>query len=452
MIPRYTLPEMDILWSEKSKFHHWLQVELAVVQALGDLHRLPKKTVRNILERADFDLARIDAIEKEVRHDMIAFLSSVAEYVGEDARHIHVGMTSSDVLDSALATMSLKALGLIMLELDKLSAAVREKALLYRDAPCMGRTHGVHAEPITLGLKFASWYEELQRAKRRISAARHQLGFGKISGAVGNYVHLEPDVEALALRKLGLRAEPVATQIVPRDRHAEAMCALAQLGGTLERIATEIRHLQRNEVAEMEEPFSEKQKGSSAMPHKRNPIGCEQVCGMARLLRGNALAALENVPLWHERDISHSSVERVIFPDSTALAHYMLRRMTGIISGLRVRPENSEKNLWMTGGVFFSQRVLLALTDAGMQRDNAYRVVQTAAMDFWAGKGDFPVLIRKTPEVKKFIPAKKLDAILALKHYLRHTETIFARVFGESAKTAPARRLRRSPGRKVRRQ
>ncbi len=433
MIPRYTLPEMEILWSEKSKFHHWLQVELAAVQAMAERGRIPKAVARNIIEKADFDIDRVNAIEKEVKHDIIAFVSSVAEFVGEDARHIHQGMTSSDVLDTALATMSLKALGLVMLETDKLMDAVKGKALAHRDDPVMGRTHGVHAEPITLGLKFASWYEELKRARRRVSAARFQLGFGKISGAVGNYVHLDPKVEEIALKKLGLKPEPVATQVIPRDRHAEAMLALAQLGATLERMATEIRHLQRNEVGEAEEPFSEKQKGSSAMPHKKNPIGCEQICGMARLLRGNAMASLENVALWHERDISHSSVERVIFPDSTTLAHYMLRRMTAIVAGLRVHPDRAERNLWITGGVFFSQRVLLALTEAGMQRDEAYRIVQRAAMDFWAGKGTFPQLIRRSPEVKKRLGAKKLGALMDLKDYLRHTGAIFARVFGPQA-------------------
>ena len=312
----------------------------------------------------------------------------------------------------------------------------------------MGRTHGVHAEPITLGLKFATWYEELKRARRRISAARFQLGFGKISGAVGNYGHLDPRVEELALKRLGLKVEPVATQVVPRDRHAEALLALAQLGGSLERIATEIRHGQRNEMGELQEPFSEKQKGSSAMPHKKNPIGCEQVCGMARLLRGYALAGLENVPLWHERDISHSSVERVAFPDATALAHYMLRRMTGIVGGLVVNEKRAEQNLWMTGGVFFSQRVLLALTESGMQRDRAYRIVQKAAMDFWAGKGNFPQLIRKQPEVRKRLGVKKLDALMNLQLYLEHTDLIFARVFGvastSAARRAPAKRARRA--------
>jgi adenylosuccinate lyase len=422
---------MEILWSEKSKYHHWLQVELAVVEALGETGRLPRKTVRKIIEKADFDIPRIEAIEREVKHDIIAFLTSVAEYVGPDARHIHVGMTSSDVLDSALATLSLKALGLIMLECDRLLAAIKKQALLWKDLPAMGRTHGVHAEPITLGLKFASWHEELKRARRRVAAARANLAFGTISGAVGNYGHLDPDIEARALKRLGLKPEPAPTQVVPRDRHAEAMLALAQLGGTLERFATEIRHLQRTEVREVEEPFSEKQKGSSAMPHKRNPVGCEQVCGMARLLRGNALAALENVPLWHERDISHSSVERVIFPDSTSLAHYMLRRMTGIIDGLRIYPKQVEKNLWLTGGVFFSQRVLLALTDAGMARDTAYRIVQQAAMDFWEGKGNFPALIKKDPRVLKLLTRKKLDAIMDLKLYLKETDTIFNRVFGD---------------------
>ncbi|MCM2254418.1 MAG: adenylosuccinate lyase [Vicinamibacteria bacterium] len=429
MIPRYTRPEMGRLWSDESRFQAWLDVEIAATEALCARGVVPPEALQAIRDKARFDVARIDAIEAEVQHDVIAFVSCVAENVGPEGRWLHYGLTSSDVVDTALAMRMRDALDLIVGDVDALREAVKTRAFEHQHTPMIGRTHGVHAEPMTFGLKLALWYAELGRDRERLLRARENIAVGKLSGAVGTFSHLGPDVEAEVCARLGLQPAPIASQVLQRDRHAEVMTTLAILAASLEKFATEIRALQKTEVREVEEPFRAKQKGSSAMPHKRNPIGCEQVTGLARLIRGNALAALENVALWHERDISHSSVERVIVPDSFIALDHVLRRFTGIVSGLRVNVERMRRNLDSGRGLVFSGQLLLELTAKGMRREDAYRIVQGHAMAAWEQEGDFRARVEQDPEVKAAITPAALDEVFRLERYLVHVDALFARVF-----------------------
>ena len=427
MIARYTRPAMSRVWSDARRLEQWLEVELAVTAARERHGEVPAGTTARLRSRARIDAPRMAAIEAEVGHDVIAFLSMLAESLGDDARHVHVGLTSSDVVDTALAMQMVEAGNLIRDELVGLHRAAYALAERHRATPMVGRTHGVHAEPITFGLKCLSWSEELGRDDLRLADAVRQGGVGKLSGAVGTLAHLEPAVEVEALAALGLTPEPVATQVVARDRHAVVLARLAIVGGTLERIALEIRHLQRSEVREAEEPFGERQKGSSAMPHKRNPVRCERVCGLARLLRGYALAGLENQALWHERDISHSSVERVVLPDAFLTADFMIAEMTAVLEGLRVHPQRMMRNLNAGGGLVFSQRVLLALTVAGLARDEAYRVVQGHALAALDGDGSFRARLEADPIVTRTLGPEALAACFDLAATLRNVDALFAR-------------------------
>lgn len=428
MIERYTTPEMGELWSEDAKFRSWLQVELAVCEAWAEEGRIPPEALARIRQNAGFDPARIAEIEEEVQHDLIAFLSSVAEHVGEDSCYIHMGLTSYDVEDTALGLRLKKAADLILEELSGLDAAMCDLARRHKTTPTIGRTHGVHAEPTSFGLKVACWVAELRRARARIESARAEVAVGKISGAVGNFAHCPPSIERRVCERLGLQPAPVSTQILQRDRHASFLASLALLAGTLERVATEIRNLQRTEILEVEEPFKKGQKGSSAMPHKRNPRLCENVTGLCRVLRANALVALENMAQWHERDLSNSAPERIILPDSCTLAHFILRRMRRVIEGLVVYPERMRANIDLTRGLVYSQRVLLALTEKGVPRDDAYRLVQRAAMAAWEGEGTFLENLLADPEVTRRLSREELEACFDVNHYLRYVDEIFERV------------------------
>ncbi len=429
MIARYTRPEMGQLWSEQAKFDSWLEVELAACEVLATRGLIPAEDLETIRDRAGFDLERIEQIEAEVKHDVIAFLTSVAEKVGPASRHIHYGLTSSDVVDTSLAMRTGRALDLLLAGLEGMLAVLKKQAEAHRHTVMVGRTHGIHAEPYTLGLKFASWYAEARRNRERLRAAREEIRVGSISGAVGTYAHLGPDVEAEVLERLGLRAETIATQVIPRDRHATLMSALGVLASSFDRISTEIRHLQRSDVREVEEPFSKGQKGSSAMPHKRNPVGCENISGLSRVVRANVQAALENVALWHERDISHSSVERVIVADSTILCDYMMARLTRILDGLHVYPERMQQNMQITRGLVFSQAVLLELTRRGLTREAAYEIVQRNAMQTWAGEGSFRERLGADPALDGVLSAEELDGLFRPEHLLRHVDAMFERVF-----------------------
>jgi adenylosuccinate lyase len=429
MIPRYTRPEMAALWSDEEKYRAWLRVELAATETLAARGLVPADDLETIREKASFDVSRIAAIEAEVKHDVIAFLTSIAEKVGPASRHIHYGLTSADVVDTALALLLVQAVDLLLAGLDRMLAVLKRRAIEHKGTVMVGRTHGIHAEPYTLGLKFVGWYLEMKRSRERLVVAREEIRFGKLSGAVGTYAHLDPTVEAEVLSKLGLKCEPLATQVIPRDRHAALMATLGILASSLDRIATEIRHLQRTDVREVEEPFAAGQKGSSAMPHKRNPIGCENVSGLARLVRASVQAALENIPLWHERDISHSSVERVMFPDATTLCDSMLHRMTGILDGLIVYPERMAENMERMKGLVFSQAVLLALASAGLSREAAYDVVQRNAMKVWDGEGSFQELLARDPELAAALRPAELAACFDAARTLRHVNAIYARVF-----------------------
>jgi adenylosuccinate lyase len=429
VITRYTLPEMGRIWDEENKLRAWLRVEIAAAEAMAAAGIVPGKAVAAIKEKASVDLARVLAIEKTTKHDLIAFVTSVAEKVGPEGRWLHYGMTSSDCLDTALALQMVESLQLILREIRRLKEAVRRRAFEFRKTPCIGRTHGIHAEPITFGLKLASWYAQLERDEARLDAAHESVRVGKISGAVGTFAHLDPSIEERVCAALGLEPDPVSTQIVQRDRHAEYLYALASLGSSLDRFATEIRHLQRSEVREAEEPFGEGQKGSSAMPHKRNPVTCEQVSGLSRLLRSNLMAALENVGLWHERDISHSSVERVILPDSSILAHYIVVKFTEVVEGMRVFPERMMENLRATHGVVFSQPLLLALTRVGGSREEAYAAVQRAAMTSWQTAKPFRDLVMADAAITSRIPKEEIERAFDLDHQLRNVDAIFDRVF-----------------------
>jgi adenylosuccinate lyase len=426
MIPRYSRPEMARIWSEENKFATWLRVEIAATEVLAERGVVPKDALEAIRAKARFDVARIDAIEREVQHDVIAFVSNVAENVGPEGRWVHWGLTSSDVVDTALALLMKEACGLILDDVRALADVVKTRAFEHKHTPMIGRTHGVHAEPMTFGLKLALWWAELQRDLARLERARETISVGKLSGAVGTFSHLPPEFEEEVCRRLGLTPAPVASQVLQRDRHAEVMGTLALTGASLE----------KTEVREVEEPFAEGQKGSSAMPHKRNPVGAEQVTGLARLLRGNALAALENVALWHERDISHSSVERVIVPDSFLALDHMLRRMTKIVGGLVVNVERMRRNLESGRGLVFSGPLLLELTAKGMRREDAYKVVQTHAMEAWKTEGDFRARVAADSAVRAVLGEKEIDEIFRLERYLGHVDAIFTRVFGPGG--APA--------------
>jgi adenylosuccinate lyase len=430
MIPRYSRPEMARLWSDESRFGAWLKVEIAATEVLAERGVVPKEALVAIQEKARFDVARIDAIEREVQHDVIAFVSAVAENVGPEGRWLHYGLTSSDVVDTALAMLMRDACTLVLADVDALREVVRARAFEHKHTPMIGRTHGVHAEPMTFGLKCALWWAELGRGRERLERARAVISVGKLSGAVGTFSHLPPEVEEAVCARLGLTPAPIASQVLQRDRHAEVMTSLALCAATLEKIATEIRALQKTEVREVEEPFGVGQKGSSAMPHKRNPVGCEQVTGLARLVRANAIAAMENVALWHERDISHSSVERVIVPDSFLALDHMLRRMTTIVRGLSVNVSRMKRNLDSGRGLVFSGQLLLELTARGMQREDAYRIVQGHAMEAWKNEADFREAVRQDPEVRARLTEQQVDEVFQIDRYLVHVDALFARVFG----------------------
>ncbi len=432
MIARYTRPEMGRVWSEENKFRQWLGVELAATETLAEAGLVPRAAAKVILDKADFDLARIHEIEAEVKHDVIAFTTAVAEKVGPESRWLHYGLTSNDVVDTAQA-MQIKAASLIILEgIRRLRDVLKRRAFEFKDTPMIGRTHGIHAEPITFGLVLANWYAETERNFERFERAAEEMRVGKFSGAVGNFAHLDPEMEERICQRLGLRPAPITSQVIQRDLHANYLCTLAVVCSTLDKIALQVRHLQRTEVREAEEYFSEKQKGSSAMPHKRNPITAEQISGLARVVRGNAQAALEDVALWHERDISHSSVERVIMPDSTILADYLLAKTAGLVDTLVVYPQRMRANLESTGGLVFSGQLLLDLVESGsVTREDAYRIVQRNAMRAWNEGRNFRELIEADPEIITRVSHQQMEKSFDLQRQLRNVDKIFARVFGE---------------------
>lgn len=428
MIERYTLPEMGAIWSEENRYRKWLEVELAVCQAWARLGKIPPKSLENIRKKAAFSVQRIEEIEKVVKHDVIAFLTSVAEYIGDDSRFVHMGLTSYDVVDTALSLLMVESLDRVEKRLLELRKILKRMALKYKKTPCIGRTHGVHAEPITFGFKILVWYEETNRHLKRLQAARDTISVGRIAGSVGTYIHLDPRVEKYALKSLGLKPAPVSTQVLQRDRHAEVMSCLALIVTSLEKFALEIRHLQKTEVLEVEEPFTRGQKGSSAMPHKRNPVRCERVAGLARIVRGNLQVALENIPLWHERDISHSSAERVIFPDSFILTDYLLKEMAEIIGNWHVYPARMMQNIQATRGLIFSQAVMLALTRKGLSREEAYRLVQACSLKAWQENLDFRELVSSDPEITRHLSPREIESCFSLEPYLQKIDFIFERV------------------------
>ena len=428
MIPRYARREMNAIWEPANRFALWLKIELLVCEAWAAQGQVPADALAEIMAKAGFDVARIDAIEREVKHDVIAFLTAVAERVGPAARYIHLGLTSSDILDTCLALQLVQAADLLLADLAAVEEVLADLARRHKDTVMMGRTHGVHAEPTTFGLKLAMWLEEVRRGRTRLQRAREVVRYGKLSGAVGTFANVPPSIEEFVCARLGLSPEPVSTQIIQRDRHAEYLAALALVGSSLDKFATEIRHLQRTEVREAEEPFSEGQKGSSAMPHKRNPVACEQISGLARVLRANVQVGLENIALWHERDISHSSAERVILPDSTILLDYLLARFREILEGMRVYPDRMLANLKASHGVIFSQQVLLALAKAGAAREAAYRLVQRNAMQAWEKEAEFQALLLADAEVRQHLGPAEIAACFDLGYHLRHVDAIFRRV------------------------
>jgi adenylosuccinate lyase len=438
VIPRYTRAEMGRIWSDENRFAKWLEVELAATDALAEAGIVPADAARKLRERARVDVARILELEEKVRHDVIAFTMAVGETVGDPAaaRWLHYGLTSNDVVDTAQALLLRDASRQIEEGLDRLEEVLERRAWEFKDTPQIGRTHGVHAEPITFGLKLANWYDTNRRNAARFRQAAREMEVGKISGAVGNAAHLGPAIEQNICRRLGLEATPVASQVIERDRHAFYVATLALVTGELERFALEIRHLQRTEVREAEEPFGGEQRGSSAMPHKRNPVGCEQVCGLARVVRANAQAALENVALWHERDISHSSADRVILPDSTILTDYLLARMTAIIANMRVFPERMQRNLDSTRGLVFSGQLLQDLVEAGTPREDAYKWVQEKAMVAWESEGDFRAMVAADPRIADRLGAKGIEWAFDLGRQLRYVDAIFDRVFGKNSVSA----------------
>ncbi|HEX6907325.1 MAG TPA: adenylosuccinate lyase [Terriglobales bacterium] len=444
MIPRYTRAEMGRIWSEENRFRTWLAVEVAATETLAEAGLVPKDAARAIREKADFSLERIHAIEAEVRHDVIAFTTAVAEIVGPEARWFHYGLTSNDVVDTAQALLIGQASRIILQDLRNLIEVLQRRAFEFKDTPMVGRTHGVHAEPITFGLKLANWYDEAERDLARFQHAAEEMRVGKFSGAVGNFAHLSPELEEKICARLGLRAAPITSQVIQRDLHANYVATLAVVACTLDKIATEIRHLQRTEVREAEEYFSEKQKGSSAMPHKRNPVTCEQISGLARVVRANAQAAFENVALWHERDISHSSVERIILPDSTTLLDYMLAKTTSLVDTMFVYPERMLQNLESSGGLVFSGQLLLDLVEHGVSREEAYRMVQRHAMRAWQEGRNFRELVLKDKEITKRVPRAQIERAFDLKRQLRNVDKIFARVFPVSVSRRPSKPRRKS--------
>jgi len=440
LIPRYTREEMGRVWSDANRFQKWLEVELAAVETLAELGQVPREAARAIRERARVDVARIAAMEARVRHDVIAFTMALGESIGDPvaARWLHYGLTSNDVVDTAQALLVRDASRLITQGLERLGQVLEQRAWEFKNTPQIGRTHGVHAEPITFGLKLANWFAENRRNLARFGEAARQMAVGKISGAVGNCAHLGPDVERKICERLGLEAAAISSQVIQRDRHAHYLATLAVVAATLEKIALEIRHLQRTEIREVEEPFGEGQRGSSAMPHKRNPVGCEQICGLARVVRANALAALENIALWHERDISHSSVERITLPDSTILADYMLARMTEIVANLRVFPERMARNLEATEGLVFSGQLLQDLVEKGAPRDEAYQWVQEHAMAAWQADppAGFRQRVAADPRIGRYLDRAALDRVFDLQRQLRYVDAIFTRVFGSRGEHA----------------
>lgn len=427
LIERYTLPEMARIWEEENKFRKWLEIEIYVCEAWAELGKIPLEALAEIKEKAGFDLSRVKELEETVRHDVIAFLTSVAERVGDASKYIHLGLTSSDILDTALALLMREAADQLLRRLKDLRTVLVDKAKEHKYTLMMGRTHGVHAEPTTFGLKMALWVMEVDRHMERLQQAREMISVGKISGAVGTFANVDPQVEEYVCRKLGLKPAKVSTQIIQRDRHAQYMTTLAIIASSLEKMATEIRNLQRTDILEVEEPFTQGQKGSSAMPHKRNPIMCERIAGLARIIRGNALAALENIPLWHERDLTHSSVERIIIPDSTILLDYMLAKFTEVIAGLNIYPENMRRNLEATHGLVFSQRVLLALVEKGLLREEAYALVQRHAMEAWRKGVSFKELLLKDPEIISRLSPSEIEELFDYNYHLKYVDYIFER-------------------------
>jgi len=432
MIPRYTRPEMGKIWTDQRKFETWLEIELLVCEALSQLGEIPAEAVREIKEKASFDAHRVDEIEKVTKHDVLAFLTNVGESIGPLSRYLHYGLTSSDILDTSLALLLKEASDIILQDLQRLLKVLKEKAFQYKETLMIGRSHGVHAEPITFGLKMALWYDEMKRNLLRMGRAKEAISVGKISGAVGTFAHIRPFVEEFVCERLGLKPAPISTQVVQRDHHAEFFTTLAILASSIEKFSVELRHLQRTEVLEAEEFFSKGQKGSSAMPHKRNPISSENLSGLARLVRSYSFASLENIPLWHERDISHSSVERVIAPDATILIDYMLNRFSSLVENLIVYPENMKANLEKMGGLIYSEAVLLLLTKKGLSREEAYALVQRNAMRVWEKGQDFKTLLSQDGEIKQLLTQEELDATFDVRSHLKHVDDIFRRVFGGS--------------------
>ncbi len=433
MISRYTRPQMGRIWEAENRYAKWLDVEIAACEAMAEQGLIPPEALENIKQKAAFSVERILQIEEETKHDVIAFLTNVAEHVGPDSRFIHMGLTSSDVLDTSFALLLKEAMLLILEDVERFMTILKDRALEHKDTVMIGRSHGIHAEPLTFGLKLAVWYSEMKRNSQRLREALETISYGKLSGAVGTFANVSPEVEASACRKLGLKPAEISTQILQRDRHAQYFTTLGILAGTLEKIAVEIRHLQRTEVLEAEEAFEKGQKGSSAMPHKKNPIGAENISGLARLVRSDCLAALENMALWHERDISHSSVERVIGPDSTILIDYMISRLSRILKTLAVYPDHMKENLHKTKGLIFSQQVLLRLSNLGLSREKSYEWVQRNALRVWSEGRDFKSLLAEDADIGRYLSPKDLEEIFDIQYHLKHLDELFRRVFGTAS-------------------
>ena len=431
MIGRYTRPEMGAIWTDQNRYQKWLDVEMAVCEAWQELGEIPSDALERIKHKIGFSVEKIEEIERVVKHDVLAFLHSIADYVGDDSRYVHLGLTSYDVVDTALSLLLKESLEKTAEELENLKGILKEQALKYKMTPIMGRTHGVHAEPITFGVKILVWYEEVNRHMDRIQNAIHIMSVGRIQGSVGTYIHLDPRVETIALEKLGLKPAKVSTQVLQRDRHAEAMFVLALICSTLDKIAVEVRHLQKTEVIEVEESFTKGQKGSSSMPHKKNPVRAERISGLARVTRSNLHVALENIPLWHERDISHSSAERVIFPDSFIITDYLLSESASLVKNWNVRPDRMEKNIHLTKGLIFSQRVMLALTKKNLSREHAYQLVQKNSLKAWNEDLDFKILICQDPEISEVLSAEDIKGCFTLDPYLEKIDYIFKKVFAD---------------------
>ncbi len=430
MIERYTLQRMARIWEERNKFQKWLEIEVAICEAYGELSLIPQEDLKNIQEKAGFDIERINEIEKRTKHDVVAFIESVADFVGPSSKYVHMGATSSDILDTSFSCLLKEAADILIEDILSLMEVLKEKAYKYKTTPMIGRTHGIHAEPITFGLKMAHFYDEMRRNLERMRTAKERVSHGKISGAVGTFAHGQPFVEEYVCKKMGLKPAPISTQIVPRDYYAEFFTTISIIGSSVEKMSLEIRNLQRTEVGEAEEFFQKGQTGSSAMPHKRNPIASENLCGLARLLRGYALSALENIALWHERDISHSSVERVIAPDATILLDYMLERLKNMYKNLIVYPENMQKNMDMSKGLYHSEAILLSLIHKGFTRQESYKITQRVAMMCYENSLDFTEEVKKDEEIGKYLSEAEIVSIMSNDHYFKYVDTIFDRVFG----------------------